>query len=152
MEIELEKVDQVLNKYEYEEGMLIQILQDVQSELNWLPREAMERVCEGLKIPLSRAYNIGTFYTLFSLEPRGRHLVNVCMGTACHVRGGAKVLDKVEQSLGINAGKTSTDMRYSLEKVNCLGCCALGPVMVVNGEAHGKLAVSEIPKILDGYE
>jgi NADH-quinone oxidoreductase subunit E len=149
---ELDKIDEIIDKYEGEEGILIQVLQDVQAEYNWLPREALVRVCERLGIPLSRAFSIATFYKAFSLEPRGRHVANVCMGTACHVRGGPRILEKVEQVLGIGAGETTPDHRFSLERVNCLGCCALGPVIVVDGEAHGKLDVSKVQGVLDSYE
>ena len=152
MEIELAKVDEVVDKYKGDDGMLIQILQDVQSEYRWLPKEALERVCKKLGIPISRAYRIATFYTAFSLEPRGRHLVNVCLGTACHVRGGARILEKLEQSLDITAGHTTPDQKYSLERVNCLGCCALGPVITVDEEAHGRLGVKDVDGILNMYE
>ncbi len=150
--MELDTIDDIINKYDGEDGILIQVLQDVQAEYNWLPREALDRVCERLGIPLTRAYSIASFYKAFSLVPRGRHIANVCMGTACHVRGAPRVLDKVEQVLGIKSGETTPDRRFSLERVNCLGCCALGPVMVIDGEAHGKLAVSEVDGILDSYE
>ena len=152
MEINLEKVDRIADSYNNKDDMLIQILQDVQTEYNWLPKEAIIRVCEKLRIPVSRAYRIATFYTLFSLEPRGRHLVNVCLGTACHVRGGQRILEKAQETMSISAGHTTTDMRYTLERVNCLGCCALGPVITVDGEAHGKLAVKDIEVILSSYE
>lgn len=152
MAIELDKVDQVVDKYKAEESMLIQILQDVQGEYNWLPREAVDRVCQRLKIPVSRAYRIASFYTLFSLEPRGRHLINVCLGTACHVRGAQRILEKVQEVTGVSAGHTTPDLRYTLERVNCLGCCALGPVMTVDGEAHGKLSVKDVEGILSTQE
>ena len=150
--MELDTIDDIINKYDGEDGILIQVLQDVQAEYNWLPKEALDRVCERLGIPLTRAYSIASFYKAFSLVPRGRHIANVCMGTACHVRGAPRVLDKVEQVLGIKSGETTPDRMFSLERVNCLGCCALGPVMVIDGEAHGKLAVSEVDRILDSYE
>ena len=152
MDINLEKVDHIVNSYGNKADMLIQILQDVQTEYNWLPKEVIVRVCEKLQIPISRAYRIATFYTLFSLEPRGRHLVNVCLGTACHVRGGPRILEKTQDIMGICAGQTTSDMRYTLERVNCLGCCALGPVMTVDGEAFGKLAVKDVESILNTYE
>ncbi|MFO8102139.1 MAG: NAD(P)H-dependent oxidoreductase subunit E [Dehalococcoidia bacterium] len=152
MDVSLEMVDKIVDSYGSRDNMLIQILQDVQTEYNWLPREAIIRVCERLQIPVSRAYRIATFYTLFSLEPRGRHVVNVCLGTACHVRGGPRILEKVQEVTGISAGQTTPDMRYTVERVNCLGCCALGPVITVDGEAHGKLSGKDIPGILEVYE
>jgi len=150
--MELETVDRIIDNYTGEDGILIQVLQDVQAEFNWLPQEAVVRVCERLDIPLTQAYSVASFYKAFSLVPRGRHIANVCMGTACHVRGAPRVLDKVEQVLGIQAGETTPDLRFSLERVNCLGCCALGPVIVIDGEAHGKLMLSEVEGILDSYE
>ncbi|UCG82912.1 MAG: NADH-quinone oxidoreductase subunit NuoE [Dehalococcoidia bacterium] len=150
--MELDTIDRIIDEYDGEDGILIQVLQDVQAEYNWLPKEALERVCERLGIPLTQAYSVASFYKAFSLVPRGRHIANVCMGTACHVRGAPRILEKVEDVLGIKAGETTQDRRFSLERVNCLGCCALGPVMVIDGEAHGKLAVSGVEGILDGYE
>jgi NADH-quinone oxidoreductase subunit E len=150
--MEVAKIDEIIDKYDGEEGILIQVLQDVQNEFNWLPQEALAWVCTRLGVPLSQAFSIATFYKAFSLKPRGRHVANVCMGTACHVRGGPRILEKVEQVLGIEAGETTPDQRFSLEKVNCLGCCALGPVIVVDGEAHGKLDMSKVQGVLDSYE
>jgi NADH-quinone oxidoreductase subunit E len=150
--MELETVDRIIDNYSGEDGILIQVLQDVQAEFNWLPQEAVVRVCDRLGIPLTQAYSVASFYKTFSLVPRGRHVVNICMGTACHVRGAPRVLDKVEEVLGIQAGETTPDLRFSLERVNCLGCCALGPVIVIDEEAHGKLTLSEVEGILDSYE
>ena len=152
MEHDLSKVDQIIDKYKGEDGILIQVLQDVQTEYNWLPEEALDKVCERLEIPLSQAYSVATFYKAFSLTPRGRHLVSVCLGTACHVRGGPKILDKVENTLGIEDGETTEDLRFSLEKVNCLGCCALGPVVVIDGKYESKVNPDKLDKILKNYE
>jgi len=145
-------VDEIVAKYQGEEGVLIQVLQDIQAEYNWLPEEVLIQVSKRLEVPLSEAYRIASFYKAFSLTPRGRHLVNVCLGTACHVRGAPKILDKVEQLLGIKGGETTPDQKFSLERVNCLGCCALGPVIVVDGEAHGKLAAANVKEILNKYD
>jgi len=150
--MDVTKVDEIVAKYQGEEGVLIQVLQDIQAEYNWLPEEALTQVSQRLEVPLSQAYSIASFYKTFSLTPRGRHLVNVCLGTACHVRGGPKILDKVEELLGIKGGETTEDMKFTLERVNCLGCCALGPVMVVDGEAHGKLVVAKVKEILKSYD
>lgn len=149
---EVNRVDQIAGKYAGEEGALIQVLLDVQREYNWLPKDALRRVSERLGIPVSYLYRVASFYKAMSLTPVGRHLVNVCLGTACHVRGGPKILDKVEQLIGIKAGETTPDQRFTLHRVNCLGCCALGPVMVVDGEAHGKLAVAKVDEILKAYD
>ena len=150
--MDVTKVDEIVAKYQGEEGVLIQVLQDIQAEYNWLPEEALTQVSQRLEVPLSQAYSIASFYKAFSLTPRGRHVVNVCLGTACHVRGGPKILDKVEELLGIRGGETTEDMKFTLERVNCLGCCALGPVMVADGEAHGKLVVAKVKEILKSYD
>ena len=152
MEVQLSKVDQIIDSYDGEKGILIQVLQDVQAEYNWLPEDALGRVCQRLEIPLSQAYSVATFYKAFSLEPRGRHLVSVCLGTACHVRGGPKIMQKVKDTIHIDDGETTDDLRFSLEKVNCLGCCALGPVIVVDGETHARIRVPKVEGILGGYE
>ena len=148
----VDKVDQIIDQYAGEEGVLIQVLLDVQREFNWIPNEVIKRISERLQIPISQIYRVASFYKAMSLTPIGRHLVQVCLGTACHVRGGPKVLDKAEQMLDIKAGDTTKDMKFTLQRVNCLGCCALGPVMVVDGEYHGKLPVAKVEEILESYD
>jgi len=148
----LAKVDEVIDRYVGEEGVLIQLLLDVQSELNWIPREAIERISERLEIPVSQIYRVASFYKAMSLTPRGKHIVSVCLGTACHVRGGPRVMDKVRDILDIGPGETAPDMKFTLERVNCLGCCALGPVMVVDGEYHGKMILGKVAEILKSYD
>jgi NADH-quinone oxidoreductase subunit E len=152
MVVEVDKVDQIIDRYAGEEGVLIQVLLDVQREFNWIPSDVIKRISERLQIPRSQIYRVASFYKAMSLTPVGRHLVQVCLGTACHVRGGPKVLDKVEQILDIQAGDTTEDMKFTLQRVNCLGCCALGPVMVVDGEYHGKLPVAKVEEILASYD
>ncbi|MDY6908147.1 MAG: NADH-quinone oxidoreductase subunit NuoE [Chloroflexota bacterium] len=149
---EIDKVDEIVERYTGEEGVLIQVLLDVQREYNWLPKEAIARISERMGIPITQVYRVASFYKAMSLTPVGRHVVSVCLGTACHVRGAPKVLDKVEEVLGLGPGETSEDMKFTLDTVNCLGCCALGPVMVVDGEYYGKLPVSKVSEILDNYE
>lgn len=145
-------IDNIIDRHDCEASSLIQILLEIQSENHWLPKEALERVSEKLKVPLSQIQHITTFYKSFSLVPRGRHEVHVCMGTACHVRGAQRVLDAVQDRTGIKAGETDVDLKFSLETVNCLGCCALGPVMVVNGEYHGNISPAQIEETLKNYE
>jgi len=147
-----EKIDQIIDKYIGEEGVLIQLLLDVQRELNWVPKEAVQRINERLQVPLSQIYRVASFYKSMSLKPRGRHLVNVCLGTACQVRGGPRVMDRIRDVLGINPGETTPDMKFTLERVNCLGCCALGPVIVVDGEYHGKMMPAKAGEILKSYD
>ena len=152
MVIEVDKVDRIIDKYAGEEGVLIQVLLDVQREFNWIPKDVIKHTSERLQVPISQIYRVASFYKAMSLTPIGRHLVQVCLGTACHVRGGPKVLDKTEETLHIKAGETTKDMKFSLQRVNCLGCCALGPVMVVDGEYHGKLPVAKVEEILARYD
>jgi len=148
----LEKGDKIIDKYQGEKGILIQLLLDIQSEFNWIPKELIVRISERLQIPLSQIYRVASFYKAMSLTPIGRHVVQVCLGTACHVRGGPKILDKVEEALEVKAGETTKDMKFTLRRVNCLGCCALGPVVVVDGQYHGKVAPAKAEEILKGYD
>jgi len=150
--MELAKVDGIIDRYPAQKSVLIQLLLDIQSEFNWLPKEAIQCISERLQIPISQIYRIASFYKAMSLTPRGRHIINVCLGTACHVRGGPRIMDKVEESLGIKTGETTPDTRFSLERVNCLGCCALGPVMVVDKDYHGKMTPAKVAAILKDYD
>ncbi len=146
------RVDQIIDEHQGEATSLIQILLDIQSEYNWLPKEALERIGERLQVPFRQIQHIATFYKAFSLVPKGRNQVHICMGTACHVRGAARVLDKAQDVTGIKPGETDLDLKYSLETVNCLGCCALGPVMEINGTTHGKITTTETAKVLESYD
>jgi NADH-quinone oxidoreductase subunit E len=152
MEMDQKKIDQIVDKYAGEEGVLIQLLLDVQKELNWVPKEAIQRISERLQVPLSQVYRVASFYKSMSLKPRGRHLVSVCLGTACQVRGGPRVMDRVRQVLDLNPGETTPDMKFTMERVNCLGCCALGPVIVVDGEYYGKMLPAKAEEILKSYD
>lgn len=143
-----EEIDAILGEYRRDASQLVSILQDIQAKYNWLPKEVLIKVSEDLGVALSRVYSVATYYRAFSLIPRGRHTVTICMGTACHVRGSPRILDRVGELLGVKPGGTTSDLKFSLETVNCLGCCALGPVIVVDGEAHGKLAVAKVGEVL----
>ncbi len=149
---EISRIDKIIDKYEGEEGILIQLLLDIQQELNWIPKEVAERISQRLNIPQSQIYRVASFYTAMSLTPRGRHLVSVCMGTACHIRGSPRLLDRITDILKIQPGETSPDRSFTLNTVNCLGCCALGPVMVVDGKYHGKIAPTEAEEVLKNYD
>ncbi len=146
-----EKVGRILRRYQNESNMLVSILQDVQREYNYLPREALMKVTRDLNVPVSRVYSVATFFKAFSLTPRGRHLVSVCLGTACHVRGAIKVLEKIERELEIKSGETTGDLRFTLETVNCVGACALGPVVKVNEEYHGEMTTDKVDSVLASY-
>jgi NADH-quinone oxidoreductase subunit E len=147
----IDRVDRIIDKYECETGVLIQLLLEIQHELTWLPPEAILRINKRLKIPVSEIYRVASFYTALSLKPRGRHLVRVCAGTACYVRGGPRILDSVERTLKIRAGETTQDGNFTLETVNCLGCCALGPVVEIDGQYHGRLSSASMEKLLSKY-
>lgn len=135
-------------KYRGRPRSLIQALQDIQDRFRWLPPEALEHVAAALGLPLVQVYGVATFYRSFSLEPRGRHICTVCLGTACHVRGGAAVLEGFERRLGIAAGQTTPDGAYTLERVNCLGACALAPLAVVDGRPHAGMTEAKIDAVL----
>jgi NADH-quinone oxidoreductase subunit E len=143
------RLTSVLTKYQEKSGMLIQALLDVQHEFNWIPADSIAMIAAELGVPLSRVYRVASFYKAISLKPRGRHIVKVCLGTACHVRGGEKLKDRVEDLLGLTKDDTTADMKFTLERVNCLGCCALGPVMVVDGVYHGKMEPNKVSELLN---
>ena len=146
------KIKSILGRYQSDPGMLVPILQDVQAEYNYLPKEALVQVGEGLGVPLSQVYSVASFFKAFSLKPRGRHLINVCLGTACHVRGAVRVLDEIERELGVKAGETTEDLKYTLETVNCVGACALGPIVIIDGNYSGQMTASKLKPLLESYK
>jgi len=151
MNLDLKKVEGIIDKYKGEGGALIAILQDVQTEYNYLPPDALKSVAEKLNVPLISVYGIATFYKAFSLKPRGKHLVTVCLGTACHVRGAKRILGEVQKKLNVKRGETTEDKKFTLETVNCLGCCAIGPLVVVDGEYYGQTSTAKVDPILEKY-
>jgi NADH-quinone oxidoreductase subunit E len=142
------KTKEIIKKYNRDKSSLIAVLQDIQEQYNYLPKDALATVNEEMEIPASRIYEVATFYGSFSLTPRGEHVVRLCMGTACHVRGAAGILDKLERTLGIKPGQTTSDKKFTLETVNCVGACALGPVMVIDGEYHGQVNMAKVDKVI----
>ena len=146
------QVDKIIEKYNSEASYLIQVMLEIQKENHWLPKETLERVAKKLEVPLNRVMHIASFYKAFSLVPKGRNEVHVCMGTACHVRGAQRVLESLEDLTGIKPGESDADLKYSLETVNCLGCCALGPVVEINGKTHGKITPAETEEVLKNYD
>ena len=152
MEIDTSKVDEVIDSFSGDLSQLIGILQGIQVNFNYLPREALVRVSERLEIPTSQVFSVATFFKAFSLTPRGRHQISVCLGTACHVRGGARILGKLERDLKVEAGGTTEDLMFTLESVRCLGCCSLGPVVVIDNDTYGRLNQEKVTKLLDQYE
>lgn len=150
--MDIAKIDQIINQHQSEASALIQILLDIQSENNWLPQKALARVAEKLAVPMSRIQHITTFYKHFSLTPKGKHQIQVCVGTACHVRGAERILDTVYAVTGVRPGETDPELQFSVETVSCLGCCALGPVVVVDSEIHGNVKQTETVKILEALK
>jgi len=151
-EIGLSKLDKIVSKYKGQEGVLISVLQEVQAEFGWVPPETLERIADALKVFPSQVYGVLTFYAQFYLTPRGRNTIRVCRGTACHVRGTDAILKAVERNLGINEGETTSDFKFSLETVACLGTCFLAPVMMVNRSYYGKLTLSKVETALKQYD
>jgi len=147
-----ETVDSILNSYQHDKSLLVSILQDLQAKSNYLPKEGLTRVSEGLDIPLSQVYSVATFFKAFSLKPRGRHSIATCLGTACHVRGALRILEEIERELGINRGETTQDLKFTLETVNCVGACALGPIVVVDGEYSGQMKTGKVKPLLENYD
>jgi NADH-quinone oxidoreductase subunit E len=145
-------VKSILGKHDYQKRALIPILQDIQAEYNYLPELALKIVSQSLEVPLIDVVGVATFYRAFSLKPRGRHVVTVCLGTACHVRGGPKILTEVQKKLGLDPGETSPDGQFTLETVACLGCCAIGPVVVVDGDYHAQTTTRKVDSILKKYQ
>ena len=144
-------VNRTIEGYQHDKSMLIQILLKLQKDFGWLPMEMIVEVGKQLGISINQVYQVATFYKAFSLSPRGRHLIRICTGTSCKVRGAPTILEKVQSSLGINTGEVTTDGRFSLETVNCLGGCALGPMMTIDGEYYGNLKLLAVKKILTKY-
>ena len=150
MELEPCELAEIVESREAD-GSLISVLEDIQARYRYLPRAAMVLVSQRLGVPLSQVYSVATFYSAFSLKPRGRYLVSVCMGTACHVRGSGRVLERVQKRLKIKPGETTADRQFTLQTVNCLGACALGPITVIEGEYLGQMSASKVESALAKY-
>ena len=149
----VEGADRVIERYGTHRSNLIHVLQDIQEDFDYLPRPAVTRVSEKLRVPLSEVLRVATFYSAFSLEPRGEHLIAVCTGTACHVKGAPRIIDALRRTLRLKEGKQTTDdWKFTVKSVRCLGCCALAPVMNVDGRIYGRLTSARVPKILKEYE
>jgi len=152
-EIDYLEVDQIIdNEFNEDKENLIMILQAIQRRYNYIPRAAITYVAEKLTIPLSKIYEVATFYSTFSLEPRGRNIISICTGTACHVRGADRIKEQIEASLDLQDGGTTQDQKFTLESVRCIGCCSLGPVVKINEDMHGRIATDEVNTVLNQYE
>jgi NADH-quinone oxidoreductase subunit E len=148
MSQEFSKIPEIISRHRQDPESLIMILQDIQREYHYLPPEALTETAKALSLPLSKVYAVSTFYNAFSLKPRGKNLVKICLGTACHIRGARLIQDQIENKLGIKAGDTTADMEYTLEAVACVGACAMAPVVIVNDKYYGSLNVSKAAKLL----
>ena len=149
---EFEKLDAILEKYRESKGTLIPILQEVQNVYGYLSKEVLIHIAQKTQIPISQIYGVATFYSQFHLNPRGKHIIRVCQGTACHVRGGAKILAALEELLEVSAGETTRDLNFTLETVACIGACGLAPVMTVNSNVYGKVTTNQLDGIISEYK
>ncbi|NMB42438.1 MAG: NADH-quinone oxidoreductase subunit NuoE [Firmicutes bacterium] len=146
-----DKVETLLQEFTGKKGVTVPVLQKIQEEFGYLPRPAMEYVAKRLRIPISKIFGVATFYAQFHLHPRGRNIIRVCRGTACHVRGVSKVAEKIQEILGIGVGETTEDLNFTYEEVACIGACGLAPVMTINDKTYGKLASNKLKGILKKY-
>ncbi|MFQ6067266.1 MAG: NADH-quinone oxidoreductase subunit NuoE [bacterium] len=151
-EKDLEKITKLIGDNKNGRGALVPLLQDINTQYGYLPENILKYVSAELHIPLSQVYNIATFYKALSLTPRGRYVISVCLGTACHVRGGQRILERLERDLGIKVGQTTPDLNFTLEAVRCLGCCGLAPVVTVGDDLYGKMNQIKIPRIIKKYK
>lgn len=153
IEVDFVELDKIIeDQFNGDKENLIMILQAIQRRYNYLPKETLTYLSEKIGVPYSQIYGVGTFYSTFSLEPRGKNIISICLGTACHVRGGERVRERIEETLNIRDGETTDDMRFTLESVRCIGCCSLGPVVKINEDIHGRIASEEVPETLGKYE
>jgi len=152
-EIDIRELDDIIEKqFGNDKENLIMILQAIQRRYNYLPRPALTYLAPKIGVPFSKIYGVATFYATFSLEPRGRNIISICLGTACHVRGGERIRERITDSLKIKDGETTPDGRFTLESVRCIGCCSLGPVIKINEDMHGRIGTDEVEKVLNQYE
>jgi NADH:ubiquinone oxidoreductase subunit E len=151
--VDFVELDTIIDKeFSKDKENLIMILQAIQRRYNYLPKAALGYLSAKIGVPHSKIYEVATFYSTFSLEPRGRNIISICLGTACHVRGAERVHERLHESLNITDGQTTADGRFTLESVRCIGCCSLGPVMKVNEDMHGRIATDEVENVLGQYE
>lgn len=152
MMINQDNFDAIVSRYEGGAGDLIPVLQDIQDEYNYLPKEELQAVAQRLQVPLTQVYSVATFFKMFSLEPKGRHQIRVCLGTTCHLRGGQRLVETLARRLGVEVGHATEDLNFSLETVGCLGSCAQAPLMMIDDRYFGSMAVDRITKILIPYK
>jgi len=149
---QIKKLDKIIEKFQGKPGGLIPVLEDAQVALEYLPVSVQKYIAKGLNLPLSRVYGVVTFYSFFTMTPRGRHTVRVCLGTACYVRGGKAISEKITREFGVKEGETTADRRFTFESVRCLGACGLGPVVVIDNDVHGRIKPAKVKEVLNQYE
>ncbi len=149
--IDQQKLDAIFSRYDASSANLIPVLQDIQDEYNYLPKDELHAVAGHLQVPLTQVYSVATFFKMFSLEPKGKHQIRVCLGTACHLRGGQRLVETISRRLGVEVGKATEDLHFSMETVGCLGSCAPAPLMMVDDKYFGRMSVDKVPKILKSY-
>jgi len=152
MEVDVGKLNTILNKYGGDKSYILAMFQDIQKEYRYLPKDALKYICDKLSIPFSKGYEVATFYKAISLKPRGKHTIHVCLGTACHLRGGPNILDSFERVLNVKKGNTTGDGMFTLESVNCLGACALAPLVRVDEKDFGKTTSVTVNKIISEFK
>ncbi len=150
--MENSEIDRIIKRYGGKRSSILAILQDIQAKDKYLPKEILEQVSQKMQIPMTDIFRLATFYNALSIKPRGRHTIDVCLGTACHVRGGNKLVDKLKRDLKVEVGETTKDRRFTLESVRCVGCCSLGPVAVVDGNVYGRLTQEKLPSLLKEFK
>jgi len=146
--MQLDTAEKIIQQHHAQKSALIAMLQDVQNEYSYLPQDVLKHISRTVGVPLSRTYSLATFYRAFSLKPKGRHPIAVCLGTACHVKAAVKILEKFERQLGIKCGQTTPDLNFGLEAVRCLGCCGLAPVVTVGPELYGMVSLPKVDQII----
>ena len=146
------EIDVIIRRYQGKSSSILAILQDIQAKEKYLPKEILEQVSAKMQIPMASIFRLATFYNALSIKPRGRHKIDVCLGTACHVRGGNKIIDKLKRDLGVAVGETTKDKRFTLESVRCVGCCSLGPVAVIDGNVFGRLTQDKMPSLIKEFK
>jgi len=146
-----QRIREIVKDWGGREGFLVEMLQDVQTQYRYIPSEAIEVIAREVRVPVGRVYHLATFFKRFSLKPRGEYVVSVCLGTACHVKGAPRIVDACTRELGIKVGETTSDGKFTLEIVRCLGCCGLAAVMTVNQDVHGHVTSSKLPRLLKRY-
>jgi len=146
------KVDKIIKSYSCEKSALIAVLQEIENSYGYLPAWALRHVSEKLNVPMIQVYGVASFYKAFHLTPRGKHIIRVCLGTACHVRGGQRVIEELERKLNIEVGETTKDLNFTLERVNCLGCCALGPIVMIDENYYGHGSPAKVSSLMKQFQ